>query len=116
MHIAGGRVMASKSNKEKAQELVDKAGELLKRIDAEPENKTQLAQQALELMKKAIALDEENDGAWNHKGEGHLYLNNHEEALNIAIQLNPKKIPHGIIEGRQDMLWVTTKAQGMIVM
>ena len=85
--------MASKANKEKAQKLVDEASELLKRIDAEPENKIQLALQVLELMNEAIALDETNDNAWSNRGFAKHALGDHQGAiddLNKAIRLNPK--------------------------
>ena len=85
--------MASDEDKKKAQELVDEASELLKRSEAEPENKTQIAQQVVALMNKAIALDEENDGAWNHRGLAKAYLDEHQNAINDldeAIKFNPK--------------------------
>jgi tetratricopeptide (TPR) repeat protein len=84
--------MASKANKEKAQKLVDEASELLKRIDAEPENKIQLALQVLELMNEAIALDETNDNAWSNRGFAKYSLKQYEEAIkdyDEALRLNP---------------------------
>jgi tetratricopeptide (TPR) repeat protein len=85
--------MASKANKEKAQKLVDEASELLERVRAELENKTQLALQVLELMNEAIALDETNDNAWSNRGFAKHALGDHQGAIDDcseAIRLNPK--------------------------
>jgi len=85
--------MASKANKEKAQKLVDEASELLERVRAELENKTQLALQVLELMNEAIALDETNDNAWSNRGFAKHALGDHQGAIddcNEAIRLDPK--------------------------
>ncbi len=53
--------MASDEDKKKAQELVEQAERLLVSLQNEPENQTQLAQEAFDLLDQAIALDPEND-------------------------------------------------------
>ena len=60
--------MAYKCNLEKAQELVGEADGFLKQSNAEPEITARLVKQVLDSMKKAIVLDENNNGAWNNRG------------------------------------------------
>ena len=102
MGLSGARNVMLKANqtkaqilkdKRKAQKLVYEASELLKRIEAEPENKTQLARQARALVEEAIALDARNDNAWILKEDTKIYSRNRRSALDDygnAIELNPR--------------------------
>ena len=84
--------MVSENDKKKAEELVLEAARLLHRADTEPDQKSQLAQQALILLDDAIALDPSNSRAWNIRGLAKHDLGDHEDAItdyNEAIRLNP---------------------------
>ena len=72
--------------------MVLEAARLLHRADTEPDQKSQLAQQALILLDDAIALDPSNSRAWNIRGLAKHDLGDHEDAItdyNEAIRLNP---------------------------
>ncbi len=84
--------MASDDNKTRAQKLVYEAAQEYLKAKTEQEQR-QWAETHLPLLDEAIALDRENDGAWNVRGVAKRELGDHQGAVDDhtkAIALNPK--------------------------
>ncbi|HCP19203.1 MAG: hypothetical protein CBC12_02660 [Candidatus Puniceispirillum sp. TMED52] len=85
--------MISQKDKKKAEEMVGQAEQLLERADTEPNQESQLAEQARNLLNEAIAFDPSNSDAWSNRGAAKTKLGDHEDAssdCDEAIRLNPR--------------------------
>ena len=85
--------MISQKDKKKAEEMVGQAEQLLERADTEPNQESQLAEQARNLLNEAIAFDPSNSDAWSNRGAAKTKLGDHEDAISDcdeAIRLNPR--------------------------
>ena len=85
--------MARKTNKQKAQELVDAAGRLYDNAIPTPKKLKAWAKSTLPKMDEAINLDPDNAGAWLIRGIANGESGNHQDAIddcNKAIRLDPE--------------------------
>ena len=86
--------MARKTDKQKAQELVDEVERLFLEAKTPQERKT-WAENTLPKMDEAIKLDPNNADAWSDRGVAKNTLGDHQTAIadhNEAIRLNPKDV------------------------
>ena len=83
--------MATKADKKRAQQLVEKAGQEYLNVKTEQELR-QWAETHLPLLDEAISLDPDNDRAWSWRGAAKSTLEDHQGAIadcTKAIELNP---------------------------
>ncbi len=86
--------MARKTNKQRAQELIDEVKRLYDEAKTEQEKKA-WPKIALSKMKIAVKLDPENPEAWFLKGIANSALDNHQDAIadyTKASELNPTEV------------------------